>query len=172
MPGAIEDKRIAANTTVSLSSFLITVSLGIVAAEAVIVTFVLDKRQNLLWFSVSAGIGFIAVVASIYFGGLGITELLRKGFNGDWVWKTEAGYFNKQAILILIGIIGVAVSVFCGEPKMEKPVLTPEFYALQAELRGVERKLDDLTAKYELLSAPGKAKTPTTLGKNARPGKH
>jgi len=168
MPGTIEDRRLAVSTTVSLSSFLITSSLGVIAAEAVLVTFVLDKRAHLLWFGITAGIGFIASVLSIYFGGMGITDLLKKGFDGDWVWKTQKGYFDKQALCLFAGLAIVGLSVFCGEPKTEKPVLPAEFFALQTDLRNVQHNLDDLKAKYEALSAQVKTNTAGPAKKSAR----
>lgn len=89
MPGTVEDKRAASNITATLSSYLITAALGVIAAEAAIVTFIFDKRQHLAWFFLLSVLGLASSVASIYFGGKGIFKLTKQGFDGDWVIKTS-----------------------------------------------------------------------------------
>jgi len=160
MPGSDEDKRLAATTTVSLSSLLITVSLGVIAAQAVIVTFVLDKRHDLVLFTFFSGLGLLSSVISIIFGGRGIAELLKRGFDGDWVCKTDTGHFNRQAITVLVGLIAVAISVFCGDSKSEKYEVAAEASSLQAELRDSQQKLEDLKVRLENLSEKIKNLTP------------
>lgn len=89
MPGTVEDKRAASNITATLSSYLMTAALGVIAAEAAIVTFIFDKRQHLAWFFLLSVLGLASSVASIYFGGKGIFKLTKQGFDGDWVIKTS-----------------------------------------------------------------------------------
>lgn len=152
MPGAIDDRRAASNITASLSSYLITVALGVIAAEVVIVTFVFDKRENLFWFDLFSGAGLVASTLSIYFGGRGIGELIRRGFDGDWILKTQGGHFNTQACLALAGLVLVAVSVFCGSPKPEKPISAPDTQMLSDGIHDLQKRMGDLESKDNVTS--------------------
>jgi len=153
MPGTIDDRRAASNITASLSSYLITVALGVIAAEVVIVTFVFDKRENLFWFVLFSGLGLAASTLSIYFGGKGIGQLIRRGFDGDWIFRTDGGQFNAQAILALAGLLLVAVSVFCGSPKAEKPTSTPNTQALSDGMRDLQKRINDLESNDRAILA-------------------
>jgi hypothetical protein len=153
MPGTIDDRRAASNITASLSSYLITVALGVIAAEVVIVTFVFDKRENLFWFVFFSGLGLASSTLSIYFGGRGIGQLIKRGFDGDWIFKTQGGQFNAQAILALGSLLLVAVSVFCGSPKAEKPTPTPNTQALNDGMRDLQKRVNDLESNDRAISA-------------------
>jgi hypothetical protein len=151
MPGVLDDRRAASNITASLSSYLITVALGVIAAEVVIVTFAFDKREHLFWFDVFSGAGLVASTLSIYFGGRGIGELIRRGFDGDWILKTQGGHFNTQACLALAGLVLVVTSVFCGSPKPEKPPSVQDTQ-LSDGIHDLQKRLADLESKEKVTS--------------------
>src|SRR6266403_208686 len=150
MSGTSEDKRAASNITATLSSYLMTAALGVIAAEAVIVTFVFDKREHLAWFFLFSIVGLASSVASIYFGGKGIFKLTQCGFDGDWVIKTTGGHFNLQSWLALSGVALVAVSVFCGSSKPE--ARPQEVDLLKTNISQLQESLKDLESKYQSLS--------------------
>jgi len=150
MPGTIDDKRAASNITATLSSYLMTAALGVIAAEAVIVTFVFDKRDHLTWFYLCSVFGLASSVASIYFGGKGIFNLTKLGFDGDWAIKTNAGHFNLQSWLALVGVVLVAISAFCGHSKPEAHL--QELDLVKANISQVQESLKDLESKYQTLS--------------------
>jgi hypothetical protein len=150
MPGTVDDRRAASNITATLSSYLMTAALGVIAAETLIVTFVFDKREHLIWFYILSGVGLASSVASIYFGGKGIFGLTKRGFDGDWLIKTNAGHFNLQAWLALLGVMLVAISAFCGS---SKPELRPqEIDFLKTSNSQLQEGLKDLELKYQSLS--------------------
>ena len=112
-----EDTRAAASLVASLSSYVITATLAVLGAEAVIVTFVFDKRTDLTGFYVFSGIAVVSLVASIVLGCAGVYEIASRGRTGEWVIKTRRGKFNAQAVLALVGLIAVVISAFLGTPK-------------------------------------------------------
>ena len=94
-----DDERAAASIYTSLSSYVITASLGVIAAQAALATFVLDKRDHLLWFYIWMISGLVASVLSIVLGGRGIADIASDGFDGEWTLKPKGGdLFNYQAI--------------------------------------------------------------------------
>jgi hypothetical protein len=115
--GSTDDMRAAASLTTALSSYLITAALAVLGADAIVATFVIDKRQHLIAFFVVNAVGLVALVFSIIFGGRGIYEIVKSGYEGEWRIKTRHRDFNCQAILVLLGTILVVVSSLLGCPK-------------------------------------------------------
>ena len=120
-PQGQEDRRSAANLAVTLSGLVVTAALAVLGAQAVVVTFVIDRRDDLLGFYAVSVCGMVALVASIVLGGRGIWEIVSGGFDGAWRVTTQHGKFNFQAILALVGAILVATSAFLGDPKPPTP---------------------------------------------------
>jgi hypothetical protein len=152
MAGTIDDRRTAANITSSLSSYLITAALGVIAAQTVIVTFILDKREHLLWFYVISVMALVAAIESIYFGGKGIWQLTRRGYEGDWIIRPSGARFNTQAALVLASAFFVFLSVFCGSPKPEKPSVPPELAVQANQLRELQKNIGELETKVKTIS--------------------
>lgn len=121
MPGTPDDERNAATIYASLSSYVMTASFGVIAAQAAIATFVLDKRDHLGWFLACMIVGIVANVVSVVFGGRGIAAIAAGGFDGTWSLRPNGDSFNRQAIACLLGMILLLASVFCGRPKPENP---------------------------------------------------
>jgi hypothetical protein len=120
MDDANLEKRTAAALIVNLSSYLVTAALTMLAAQAVVFTFVVDKREHLGYFYLVAGIAMIAFTASTYVGGMGIYKLAWRGFDGKWARTTKPDYFNMQAGLLLLGVAGLVVSAVMGTPKQDR----------------------------------------------------
>jgi hypothetical protein len=112
-----EDRRTAAGLTTTLSSYVITATLAVLGAQAVLTTFVIDRREHLASFYAVGGTGTALLITSIIFGGLGIDEIISGGFAGDWKIRTRGGKFNIQSWMALIGTILVVASAFLGDPK-------------------------------------------------------
>ena len=64
-----------------------------------------------------SGVGTLALVSSIIFGGSGIYEIARAGVSGEWKVHTRHGQFNLQSILALLGTVLVVVVAFLGNAK-------------------------------------------------------
>jgi hypothetical protein len=146
-----EDKRAAANIAASLSSYLMTASLGMIAAQAVIVTFVLEKRQNLLAFSIVSIAGFLVFVLSLYFGGRGIHEVYKDGFRGNWKVETSRGGFDRQSKCSLLGVLLVVASLFLGTPKSETSITAADWNTAKATLSALQKEVSDLKTQFATL---------------------
>jgi hypothetical protein len=152
MAGQLEDQRIAANIYASLSSYVITASLGVIAAQAALATFVLDKRDHLTWFYTWMVAGLIASVVSIVLGGKGIAAIASKGFSGSWTLNPNGDYFNRQAAFCLIGMALLLFSLFSGKPKPENSDATEEMRHLTTTVGQLQTQIDDLKARCAAMS--------------------
>ena len=139
--GQPEDRRAAATLATSVSGYVMTAALGIIGAQAAIVTFTLDKKEHLVWFFWVWGAGFVLLVASIFCGGKGMTEIYKQGYTGNWQTQTS-GRFQLQATLTLAAIPLTLGSLFLGDPKREpvrNVVATPPALSASDALLRVER---------------------------------
>jgi hypothetical protein len=119
--GTPDDRRAASSLVTTLSGYLMTAALAVLGAQAVIATFVIDKREHLTSFYVVGGFGTAALIGSIIVGGAGVGEIIGAGARGDWKIKTRGSKFNLQAYLALIGTILVIASAFLGDSKPPQP---------------------------------------------------
>jgi hypothetical protein len=129
-----EDRRAAANIVVTLSGYVITAALAVLGAQAVVTTFVLDKREHLTWFYVVPGVGAALLVLSIILGGKGIGEIVKSGAGGSWTTHTRYRKFNLQSICALAGTVLVVASAFLGDTKPSNPSNPPSRAGLPHDL--------------------------------------
>jgi hypothetical protein len=115
--GTVDDRRAASSLVTTLSSYVITAALAVLGAQAVLTTFVVDKREHLTWFYRVGGLGTVALVGSIIIGGSGVYEIIGAGARGDWKITTRYRKFNLQSWLALLGTILVIASAFLGDAK-------------------------------------------------------
>ena len=140
-----DDERAAASIYTSLSSYVITASLGVIAAQAALATFVLDKRDHLLWFYICMVSGLIASVVSIVLGGRGIADIASEGFDGEWTLKPKGGdLFNYQAIFCLLGMALLLCSLFSGTPKVKSSPVTQGIQQLKDMVQNLQIQVDTL----------------------------
>lgn len=151
MPGTPDDQRNAATIYTSLSSYVMTASLGVIAAQAALATFVLDKRDHLNLFYVCMLAGIVASVVSIIFGGKGIASMAAGGFDGAWSLKPDGDSFNKQAIACLFGMILLLASVFCGRTKPDNPN-ADQIQRLTATVTQQQTQIESLNAQCATLA--------------------
>jgi len=161
MPGTAEDERNAANIYASLSSYVITAALGVIAAQATLAVFVLDKRDHLFWFYLWMICGVGATVLSIIFGGRGVASIASSGFGGTWTLKPKGDLFNLQALLCLLGIVCLLFSLFSGSTKPENPSSKNEIDLLNKSAQTLQDQINDLRAQINSLKDQPKA--PTSL---------
>ncbi len=119
--GTPEDWRAAANIAVSLSEYLITVALAIIAGQAGLATVFVDKRSKLGPYYFASFVALVALVASIMYGGRAIADVYKPGFDGQWKYSAVAARkFGLQATILLLGfivaIISVALALMIGKP--------------------------------------------------------
>lgn len=91
--GSADDLRAASNLTTTLSGYLITAALAVLGGQAIVVTFVIDKRNELEAFYAVSAVGTASLVCSIILGGAGIYEIVQAGARGEWKVSTKGGKF-------------------------------------------------------------------------------
>jgi hypothetical protein len=160
MAGQPEDQRNAATIYTSLSSYVMTASLGVIAAQAAVATFVLDKRDHLTCFYVCMIAGMAASVVSVVFGGKGIAAIASGGFGGTWSIKPNGDPFNRQAFFCLLGMVLLLVSVFTGQTKPDNPN-ADQIQRLSTIITQQQAQIDDLKGKYAALTDQLKSLTNT-----------
>lgn len=110
--GTSEDWRAASNIAVTLSQYLITVSLSVMAGQAALVAIFIEKRKRLWPYYLTSIIALILLVVSILYGGWAIAHTYKAGFEGQWKNNSAASReFNMQSVLLLIGFVVALVSV-------------------------------------------------------------
>jgi nitrogen fixation/metabolism regulation signal transduction histidine kinase len=112
-----DDLRAASGLVVSLSSYVMTATLAVLGAQAVVATFVIDKRKDLTAFYIVSVAGTLVLILSIILGGQGMDEIIKSGARGAWKVRTSGRKFNLQSILALLGAILVVISAFLGNVK-------------------------------------------------------
>jgi uncharacterized protein YlxW (UPF0749 family) len=126
--------------------------LGVIAAQAALATFVLDKREHLTWFYVWMISGIVASVVSIVLGGKGVAKIASGGFSGSWTLKPKGEFFNFQALFCLIGMGLLLVSLFSGTPKPEDSGTSQQIQRLSDSVQKLQREVDSLRAQNAQLS--------------------
>jgi hypothetical protein len=122
--GSPDDWRVAASTAVSLSEYLMTVALGVIAGQAALGSVLVERRTRLAAYYYVSVAALLLLVASTVFGGRGIAVLYHGGFYGQWMqyyWSYAEHDFNRQAVLLLSGffvaLASVVVALGRGVPK-------------------------------------------------------
>ena len=144
----IEDQRAAATIQVSISSFVLTAGLAIIAAEGALFTFYLDKRIIEPLGIAALILTPVFVVASFIAGGTAMNKLSTSGYGGTWNIQDVGRLFNAQAILTLLAVVGIMLSVLGTRPKSDVQSqearlvrFNDELYRLKQQIRRVEVRI-------------------------------
>ena len=114
---------------------------GVIAVEAALVVFVVDKRQDLNTFTVLAIAAAVAIVASAALGAKGIATVYKTGHTGAWAIDAGKGFFVGQALTGGLGLVLLVTSAFCGNPKPEPLKEPPDYQALKARVLVLEKAI-------------------------------
>lgn len=133
---AVDDQRAAVGFSVTLSSQLIAASMAMLAVEAAYLWYAMASRSPRIGFVIFAGLGALAILASIFVAGKGITNARNAGFDGQWNLAAGKQQFNLQAILLLLAILMLFVTFALSGPIRES---------------ALERRVDDLTGQIAVL---------------------
>jgi hypothetical protein len=109
-----DDARAASSLTVSLSSYIVTASIAIFGAQAVVVNSMLGKGNNSFIFVLVAILAALFLVASVYCGGSGIWHIIQNGAKGQWTITSKRLWFAWQVTFSLAGALLVVASSFIG----------------------------------------------------------
>lgn len=132
-----------ASITVTLSIQLMTFASAMIAAQAAVVTFALDKRQvigtrgNWFWAAVIAALLLFFVSAIL--GGVGIDILCAEGARGKWNSNAPIWFFRVQTILVLFAFFCLITSVIASTRCDSK----------EDKLETLRKEVEDLKHKVE-----------------------
>ena len=143
------EARTASGLVVNLSSYLVTGAIAMLGAQAVILTFVLDKRNGLIPFYCVSACASFALTAGIFLGGRGIYELIADGHKGTWKIYSRRDDFNRQALATLLGILFLGISAFLGSPKDSQAEIqnASTISSLRQDIAAMEQRLQTLELK-------------------------
>ena len=96
-------------TTISVQ--LMQAVLTMITVMSAVTVYILENQTVNLYYYVILFISFIFFVLSIFYGGKGLTQLEKGRTSGNW--------FNRQAIMALLGIVFFCTSVFLGKSKAD-----------------------------------------------------
>ncbi|MGH8961919.1 MAG: hypothetical protein ACRDWT_12150 [Jatrophihabitantaceae bacterium] len=109
-----EDQRLAASLRVSISSYVGTASLAVLAGLVAVFTYYQQNFEPMVLFYVFISTATVAIVASIICGGKGAASVAKKVAQSTYDGSTETSEFNYQAILALVCVIAAIAAVVCG----------------------------------------------------------
>lgn len=115
-----ENKRLAVNTGVTLSSNLISACLSMIAIIGALFVFVIEKREINWLFYFFIFFSFLTFIVSIILGGKGIDIARKEAFRNVLDLDCSKSKFNLQAIFCLLGIFFCIISFVFTSEKVEK----------------------------------------------------
>lgn len=115
-----EDQRLAASLRVSISNYVGTASLAVLAGLVAVFTYYQQNYQPMVLFYVFIAIATIAIVVSIFCGGKGAAYVANAIATSQYD-QSKTGAFNAQAIFALLSVIAAIVTVVCGGLSDTKP---------------------------------------------------
>jgi hypothetical protein len=139
-----EDQRAAVGAAIGIATQLIGVALAFIAAEAVLMTFVLDKRIPRSSFNVMVFATFLLLILSIIVGAVYANGLRIALFYGDVNANTDRNLMRIQTILGLLGVLMFAMSAWAsGAPKDEASIklLSDRITVLENKMTAVQAAL-------------------------------
>jgi hypothetical protein len=109
-----ENERQAAPIKVTISNYVATAALGVIAGGAVLYTYVSQTFVVPTGFHVLMLTAVAVLVSSIVLGGIGSDTIADQIAHGDWTKDTHLRSFNCQAILTLCGLLLVLAATVVG----------------------------------------------------------
>jgi hypothetical protein len=107
-----EDRRQAAQLSAITSGQLTQAAIGLIAAEAAYVVYVMEKSASTPLFLIFATLTVAGLTASIMFSGWGITATRDAGYNGNWTLLAGRRWFNRQAWALLCSLVCLLAMIF------------------------------------------------------------
>lgn len=149
-----DNAKAAVLISVDLSKQLFTAAVAVLGLEATVAAFVLLNREPGWWFFAAIIASALALLASTYVAGKGITRARNSGYKGNWSLKAGGDHFNRQAILCTVGLVlfFVAVLFFSGHSKsasFEQKLQAAESRnaELAKEVNAIKEQLRELNAR-------------------------
>ncbi len=109
-----ENERSQANMKVSISNYVGTATLAVIAGAVALYTFILQNYSPRWYFYVATIAGLVSLVASFIVGGRGANSVADRVGRAEWAAASKTWEFNAQAILTMLGLVLVIVAAFLG----------------------------------------------------------
>ena len=149
-----ENERQAAALKASLSTYVNSATLAVLAGGVALFTYVQQNFQGLAFFYALTVIAFILLIASFIAGGRGANTVAEQLAAGTWTKDKKARAFNWQANLTLLGTLVLIVATAVGTSS-HRPTKDPCVTLLSHELAAPQPNLGHLRKDLALCEAVG-----------------
>ena len=136
-----EDQRQAAAIKVSISNYVGTATLALLAGAAALYTYVEQNFDNSWLFDLLMIAAVIALVASFILGGKGADSTASKLAKGAWNESTRTPDFNSQAVLTLLGLVLLLTATGFG---VQQPHVSTQDPCLRSFSKGIMMRKPNL----------------------------
>jgi hypothetical protein len=116
-----DDERQAALIKTSISSYVGTATIALIAGGVVLFTYIQQNFRPSYWFYGLMLVATGALVMSFIFGGRGANATAIELASGEWTKDTKTKAFNLQALLTLVGLIVLIVAAAVGTLTSARP---------------------------------------------------
>jgi putative copper export protein len=118
-----ENERQAALIKTTISNYVGTATIALIAGGVVLFTYVQQSFRPSYWFYVLMLVAIGALVLSFIFGGRGANTTAIELASDSWTKDTKTKAFNLQALLTLVGLIVLLVAAAVGTLASARPVM-------------------------------------------------
>lgn len=112
--GTLENKRQAGAISASISTYVATAALAVLAGAVALFTYVTQNYVAEDWFYGLLAAGVAALVVAIFLGGKGSAAVAQAVGSGDYEPGTTSDFFSCQAGLTLIGLLLILAATAVG----------------------------------------------------------
>lgn len=148
------DARAAVDISIKLSLQLMTAATTIIVLVATLTVFVMTYRQPSWLFGIAAVAAVSAFIASIFFGGRGITEARNAGYAGRWDLIEGKSKFNRQAGCNVAGLaLAFAATLVAGHSDPRQDPNAESARNIANDVRRIATSDDAARASIEQISA-------------------
>jgi hypothetical protein len=150
-----ENERQGAAIKVSISSYVGTATLALIAGGVALYTYIQQNFKPNAAFYVFILVSVIALVLSFVFGGRGADSTAYQVAKGSWTKDTKTWEFNWQAILTLVGLIFLIGAALLGATGTHIAAKDPCVQFLATQLQQGHATSAQLLAELKACEAAG-----------------
>jgi|SRR5690349_23075727 len=154
MPDIPTNRLQAASMQSSISSYVATAALAVLAGAVALFTYASQTFRLHRGFYWLMGAGLVFLVASLVFGGAGSAIVAKKVNDGTWNSSTKVSEYNSQAWFSLIGLLLILVGTGVG---LASP---PQSSDTDTRIHRLSREVSTLKQEVENLGQQPGARAP------------
>jgi hypothetical protein len=145
-----ENERQAALIKTSISSYVGTATLAVLAGAVALFTYIQQSLKPSIVFYFLILIAVIALIVSFILGGKGANATAKSLADGTWTKDSKTSAFNWQAVLTLVGVVFLIAATAVGtipsiHPATKDPcvaLLSRELAKPRPDLRQLKKELN------------------------------